>query len=136
MTRTAFILSLAVAVVIVVAVILLWLFLRSTGVIAELDGTVGDFVGGSSSTFSLSSLFSLTRVLGFALMLSAVEIVLLTALATLFAVLYNLAVGMAGGIEVTLVEDTRSATEASGAAPRRTGPAGPGPVATEAPDRP
>jgi hypothetical protein len=37
--------------------------------------------------------------------LAGVEIVLMTALATLFAFIYNLSVGLGGGLEVTLSED-------------------------------
>jgi len=45
------------------------------------------------------------RVLGFTMLVSAVDVVLLTAIATLGAFLYNLAATLLGGIEVTLAED-------------------------------
>jgi hypothetical protein len=105
-TKTAFMLSLAVAIVTVVATSVLWLFLSSTGVFDEVGGTFGDLFGGSSSTVSLTALLSFTRVFGVALLLAAVEVVLITTLATLFALLYNLTVGISGGLEVSLVQDT------------------------------
>jgi hypothetical protein len=113
-TKTAFMLSLSVAIVSLVAIAILWVFLSATGVFDEVGGTFGDLFGGSSSTVSLTALLSFTRVLGVALLLAAVEVVLITTLTTLFALLYNLTVGISGGIEVTLAEDARKATTATG----------------------
>lgn len=104
-TRTAFILSLSVAIVIVVAVLLLWVFLRAAGLFDAVGGTVSDLLGGSSSVVSIDALLSFPRVLGFSLLVAAIEVVLLTLLTTLFAFIYNLTVGLAGGVEVTLAED-------------------------------
>jgi hypothetical protein len=113
-TKTAFMLSLAVAIVTIVATSVLWLFLSGTGVFDEVGGTFGDLFGGSSSTVSLTALLSFTRVFGVALLLAAVEVVLITTLATLFALLYNLTVGISGGIEVSLVQDAPRSGSASG----------------------
>jgi hypothetical protein len=44
-------------------------------------------------------------VLGVAVVLASVEIILVSVLAALFAVMYNLSVGITGGIEVVLSED-------------------------------
>ena len=44
--------------------------------------------------------------MGIALMLAVVQVVLVTALATLAAFLYNLSAGLVGGFEVTLSEDS------------------------------
>jgi hypothetical protein len=98
-------LSVGIAIVILVAVGLLWLFLKGTGVLDEVGGTFGDLFGGATGTVSLTALFSFSRVMGFALVLAAVEVVLITTLATLFGLLYNLSAGIAGGLEVTLAEE-------------------------------
>jgi hypothetical protein len=50
------------------------------------------------------SFLSLGRLIGFSMVISAIEIVLISVLSTLFAVLYNLSVGFTGGIEVTLTD--------------------------------
>jgi hypothetical protein len=47
------------------------------------------------------------RVLGFTLLVSIIDVILLTAIATLAAFLYNMAAALLGGIEVTLAEDER-----------------------------
>ena len=43
-----------------------------------------------------------SRVMGVAVILASVEIVLVSVLSTLFALMYNLTVGLTGGIEVVL----------------------------------
>ena len=47
------------------------------------------------------------RILGFTLLVSVLNVVLLTAIATLAAFLYNLSAALLGGIELTLTEDER-----------------------------
>jgi hypothetical protein len=103
--KTAFMLSVSLAIVTVIAVSLLWWTLDVTGVFAAIARTVDDVAGTGSTSFDFMSLVGFERVLGAALVLSAVEIVLVSALSTLFAFLYNLSVGLTGGLEVTLSED-------------------------------
>jgi hypothetical protein len=101
--KQAFLLSLALAVVMLVAAATLWFALDSAGVLDAITRTATD-VGGQSGA-SVGSFLEFGRVMGIALVVAGVETVLLTALATLFAFLYNLAVGIGGGLEVTLSED-------------------------------
>ena len=58
---------------------------------------------GSSGT-NLSHWFSASRVLGYTMLLGAVNIVLITALSTVGAMIYNLVTHLGGGIEITLRE--------------------------------
>jgi hypothetical protein len=102
--KMSFLLSLAGGIVLVIAIWLLWLLLVNGGVFVSIDRTVGD-IAGSGSTISVVEVLSLRRVMGIALMLAVVQVVLVTALATLAAFLYNLASGLVGGFEVTLAED-------------------------------
>ena len=104
--KTAFMLSVSVGIVLVVATALLWWTLDITGVFAAVARTVDDVVGTGTSSFDFQSLVGFSRVMGVALVLTAVEVVLWSALATLAAFLYNLSVGLTGGLEVTLSEDS------------------------------
>jgi hypothetical protein len=104
--KTAFMLSVSVAIVSVMAVALLWWSLDVTGVFAAIGRTVNDVTSTGTSSFDFLSLIAFSRIMGIALVLAAVEIVLASALATLFAFLYNLSVGLTGGLEVTLSEDS------------------------------
>jgi Flp pilus assembly pilin Flp len=52
----------------------------------------------------MSKWFSASRILGYTMLIGAVNIVLITALSTVGAMVYNLVTHMGGGIEVTLRE--------------------------------
>ena len=103
-TKAAFLLSLAIAIVLVVAVSVFWTVLDRTGFIASLSGTVTDVVG-STSGLDLVTTLGFNQVIGATLVVASVEIVLVSALAGLFTVMYNLTVGITGGVEVVLSED-------------------------------
>lgn len=103
--KTAFMLSVSVGIVLLVATALLWWTLDVTGVFDAIGRTVDDVAGTSTTSFNFLSLVGFSRVMGVALVLTAVEVVLGSALATLWAFLYNLSVGLTGGVEVTLSED-------------------------------
>jgi len=103
-TKAAFILSLAIGIVLVVAVSAVWFILDRTGVIELLSGTVTDVVGSTSGLDLITSL-GFEQVIGATLILASVEIVLISTLAGLFTILYNLTVGITGGVEVVLSED-------------------------------
>ena len=103
-TKAAFILSLTIAIVLVVAVTAVWFILDRTGVIESLSGTVTDVVGSTSGLDLVTSL-GFSQVIGSTLILASVEIVLVSTFAGLFTILYNLTVGITGGVEVVLSED-------------------------------
>jgi len=95
----AFMFGITLAGVIVVATIALWLILSASGVFDALTSIFNDAAGNENGGISF---LSLGRLVGLSMLVSAAEIVLLTVLSSIFAVLYNLSVGFTGGIEVTL----------------------------------
>ena len=101
--KQAFLLSLALAVIILAASAALWFALESAGVIGAITRTATD-VGGESGA-SVSSYLDLGKVMGAALVVAGIQTVLVTALCTLMAFMYNLSVGLGGGLEVTLSEE-------------------------------
>jgi len=104
--KTAFMLSVSIGIVLLMSTALLWWTLDVTGVFAAIGRTIDDVAGSGSSSFDFLSFVGFSRIMGIALVLTAIEIVLGSALATLFAFLYNLSVGLTGGLEVTLSEDS------------------------------
>ena len=104
-TKAAFMLAVAIAIVLIVAVTVLWLLLDSIGVFDTLARNVNDVVGSSANTIDLVGLLSFPTVIGATVVIASVEIVLISIFAGLFALMYNLAVGFTGGIEVVLSDD-------------------------------
>jgi hypothetical protein len=100
--KTAFLLSIAMGIVTVVAVGIVWGVLGAAGVWDSLNNTVQTVMGNS---FQIQDYIGTGRVLGFTMLVAVVDVVLLTAIATLGAFLYNLAATLLGGIEVTFAED-------------------------------
>ncbi|MFC4785875.1 DUF3566 domain-containing protein [Nocardioides sp. MAHUQ-72] len=106
--KTAFLLSVAFGVVTVVSVLMVWSVLGAAGVWDSINQTVQDVVGGQDSAgFDVENYLGTSRVLGFTMLVAVIDVVLLTAIATLGAFLYNMAAALLGGIEVTLAEDER-----------------------------
>ncbi|GHJ60755.1 hypothetical protein NOK12_32730 [Nocardioides sp. OK12] len=104
--KTAFLLSVAFGIVTVVSVLMVWTVLDGAGVWESINRTVTDVVGQeSASDFDVENYIGTSRVIGFTMLIAAVDVVLLTAIATLGAFLYNMAAALLGGIEVTLAED-------------------------------
>ncbi|MBF4163953.1 DUF3566 domain-containing protein [Nocardioides acrostichi] len=104
--KTAFLLSVAFGIVTVVSVLVVWTVLGGAGVWDSLNKTVTDVVGpNSASSFNVEDYIGTSRVMGFSMLVAAIDVVLITAAATLGAFLYNMAAALLGGIEVTLAED-------------------------------
>ena len=105
--KTSFLLSIALGIVTVVSVLMVWSVLGAAGVWDSINtdrprrrrrpgrhdrSTIEDYVGTD-------------RVIGFTMLVAVVDVVLMTAIATLGAFLYNMSAALLGGIEVTLAED-------------------------------
>jgi hypothetical protein len=103
--KVAFMLSIAVAIVFVTAVAATWWLLDYSGVFATLARNVDEVIGSGTTTFDLESVLAFQRVFGIAVVVAALEIALVSIMAGLFAILYNLTVGITGGVEVTLSDD-------------------------------
>jgi ABC-type sugar transport system permease subunit len=102
--KAAFMLAVAVGIIIVVSVSVLWLALSSLGVFETLSRNVNEVVGNSQANFDLMSVLEFSRVLGVTIVVASVEVILVSILATIFAFMYNLTVGLTGGVEVVLTD--------------------------------
>ncbi|MBD8608371.1 DUF3566 domain-containing protein [Aeromicrobium sp. CFBP 8757] len=104
-TRLAFAISVAMMIVAVVAVTIFWFVLDFVGVWDQINESFTTVLSDDTTAFNVTDYFGVGRVVGLTLVLSAVNVVLMTALATIGAHLYNLAAQLMGGVEVTLAED-------------------------------
>ena len=104
--KTALLLSIAFGIVIFVAVAVVWSVLDAANVWESVNRSIRDIVGGETAkNVNVENYIGMQRVLGFTALVAVIDVILLTAIATLTAFLYNLAAGLLGGLEVTLAED-------------------------------
>ncbi len=103
--KFSFMISLVGWVVLFVAVAGLYFVLSKLGVFHSIETSVSSVTSGKTSAgVKASNWFSASRVLGYTMLVGAVNVILITALATVGSVIYNLVTHVAGGIEVTLKE--------------------------------
>ena len=104
--KVSFLLSIALGVCTIVAAAVLWMVMDAMGIFSTVGGTISEATGSNESNgFDLQSFLSLPRVLIFTSVISVIDVVLMTALATLGSFIYNLSAGFVGGVELTLAED-------------------------------
>jgi hypothetical protein len=105
--KLSFLLAIGVAVVTIVAVTILWSVLDSMGVFDSLGQTVESVTRSSDNAQGINILdyVAFKKVLTLAALLAGINVILMTALGTLAAFLYNLAASLVGGLHVTLTED-------------------------------
>ncbi|MGP4018608.1 DUF3566 domain-containing protein [Saccharopolyspora sp. 5N708] len=100
--KLALVLSVALFFVWMIAVAVLYGVLDGMGVWNQLNGTFTELTQPDDA--ASEPLISAGRVFGVASIIGAINIVLVTALATVAAFIYNVAADFAGGVEVTLSE--------------------------------
>ena len=103
MLKVSLLLSVALFFVWMIAVAFLYLVLGGMGVWSKLNSNVGDLLTSASGS-SGGELVSSGTIFGGAALIGLVNIVLLTAAATVGAFIYNLTTDLVGGVEVTLAD--------------------------------
>lgn len=104
-TRLAFVVSVALMIVSVVAVTIFWIVLDLSGVWDSLNGTITNVLSDGDGAFDLTDYLGLGRLVGLTLLLSAINVIVMTAIATIAAHLYNLAAQLLGGVGMTFADD-------------------------------
>ena len=101
--KVSLLLNVALFFVWMIAVAFLYVVLGAMGVWSKLNSNVGDLLT-SSSGGGGGDLVSAWSIFGGAALVGLVNIVLLTAMATIGAYIYNLSTDIVGGVEVTLAD--------------------------------
>jgi hypothetical protein len=103
--KLSFVVSLVAFVILFVAVIVLYGVLSGLGVFDSLQRVVSSVTSSQTSTgVNAAKWWSASRVLSYTALLGSLNIVLITAMSTIGAVVYNLTSRLVGGVEVTLRE--------------------------------
>jgi hypothetical protein len=95
--KLSFLVSICIAIVSVVATFLIYTVLLSTDVLASVNDLLRDIAG---TGFDLMSTLSIGNVMGFSLIAAVLNVVVMTALGAIAAVLYNVSVRITGGVLV------------------------------------
>ncbi|MBR8743893.1 DUF3566 domain-containing protein [Nocardiopsis sp. MG754419] len=106
--KFSFVVSLVCFIILFVAVAVIYAVLSMLGVFDELTNMINALLEGDGGEDELglnpAAWFSPGRVLGYTGVIGALNVVLLTALSTVGAMLYNLVADLVGGVDVTLSE--------------------------------
>lgn len=105
--KTVFLFSIAFGIMFWVAIYLVWTVIESSGIFAEINKLVTSLISSPSDTtgWHIEDYISMNKVLGISALIAVINVVLMTALGTIAAFLYNLSANILGGLEVTLAED-------------------------------
>lgn len=105
--KTSLLFGVAGFVMFVVATFLVMTVIDATGLWDAVNALYRDLLAAPNdpNEFEIRKYVSTLRVTGLAATLGAINVVIFTALATVFSFLYNLSATMLGGLEITLAED-------------------------------
>src|SRR5699024_6805446 len=99
--KMSFLMSVAIGIATIVAFIVLWIVLQAPGVMSGLESTMSELAGAESAE-RIVGIFGFGRVVAAGFMIAVINIVLMTALSTLAAFIYNIVSLIAGGLNLTL----------------------------------
>lgn len=102
--KVGFLISIASGIGIVVGAWLIWSVLANSGVFSSIGGLLSSVLG-EENAFNLESEFSFDNVMSTALTLALLNVVLSTALAAVWAVIFNLISKLVGGVSLTFTNN-------------------------------
>ena len=103
--KISFLLSVALGIAGVVMGFVLWTILAGMGVFDQINGIVGEVVQDGQQRFDIMDFIGLGRVVSLSIVIGVIDVILLTALSTLGAFLYNICSSLVGGLQLTLTDD-------------------------------
>lgn len=105
--KISFLVSVALGVATVIMVAVLWTVLNGMNVFSTVNDLIVEITTGetSASTFNLMDYIGFGRVVSLSVVIGVINVILLTALATLTAFLYNVCTALVGGAQLTLSDE-------------------------------
>ena len=101
--KLAFLLSVAIGFITVVATMVVWYVLNDMGTFAKIQGFLSETIG--PQAVNLMQFIEFDRVVSLSVLIAIVNVVLLTALTTIMAILYNITAALVGGVHLTLTDE-------------------------------
>jgi len=104
--KMSFLLSVAVGIAGVVLAGVLWMILSGMGVFTDIDRLIKDLQPATAgSPFEIMDYIGFGRVLSLSIVIGVIDVILMTAISTLAAFLYNICSSLVGGVQLTLTDD-------------------------------
>jgi hypothetical protein len=103
--KMSFLISVAIGIAGVVMVAVLWMILSGMGVFTQINSVVAQVINDNENPFNIMDFLGFRRVLSLSIVIGVIDVILLTALSTLGAFLYNICSSLVGGIQLTLTDD-------------------------------
>ena len=103
-TKVGFFVAIAAGIAIVVGAWLIWSVIANSGVFSAVGGLLSSVLG-EANAFNLEDEFSFDNVMSTALTLALLNLVITTALAAIYALIFNLISKLVGGISLTFTNN-------------------------------
>ena len=104
--KMSFLLSVALGIAGVILTAVLWMILSTMNVFSDIEGVLQSLqTAGSADNFSIRDYVGFGRVVSLSIVIGVIDVILLTAIATVMAFLYNICSALVGGIQLTLTDD-------------------------------
>ena len=102
--KLGFLLAVAIGIMTVVATAVVWYVLDSMQVFFKIEELVTQIVG-EETNVDIRQYVEFGRVISIATLLGVINVVIITALSTIMAFLYNIVAALVGGVHLTLTDD-------------------------------
>ena len=105
--KTSFLFSIAFGIMFWFATYVVWSVIGASGLFDAVNDILGNLLSNPNdqTQIRIEDFVNTNKVMGFTALFSVINVVILTALGTIFAFLYNLSANILGGLELTLAED-------------------------------
>jgi hypothetical protein len=103
--KMSFLLSVALGIAGVVLTAVLWMILSTMNVFSDVEGVLQSLQTTTSDPFSIKDYVGFGRVVSLSIVIGVIDVILMTAIATVMAFLYNICSALVGGVQLTLTDD-------------------------------
>ncbi len=103
--KMSFLLSVAAGIAGVILTAVLWMILSTMNVFTDIEGVLQSLQTTQADPFSIKDYVGFGRITSLSIVLGVINVILLTAIATVMAFLYNICSALVGGVQLTLTDD-------------------------------